>query len=80
MKEFMRQVHEFPLLIKVLLCIPMVDIFYSICRVINGAARNDVVRLVIGILTVFPGAFFMWIIDLVFVLWKGDAFLLDIEE
>ena len=80
MKEFMKQVHNLPFIAKLLLCIPMVDIFYSVCRIINGVVRNDVLRLVIGILTVIPGAFFVWIIDLVFVIWKGDAFFLDVAE
>ena len=79
MKDFLRQVHELPLFIKLILCIPAIDVFYGVCRIVNGVVRNDAVRLVVGILTVFPGAFFMWIIDLVCVLMKGDAFFCDIE-
>lgn len=77
MKELLRQVHELPLFVKVLLCIPMVDIFYSILRVISGASKNDVVWIVLGVLTIIPGAFFMWIVDVIFVVWKGDALLVD---
>lgn len=79
MKELINEVNSFPLIVKVLLCIPCVDVFYSICRIVQGAVKNDVVWLVLGILTVFPGAFFMWILDLVWVLLKGHAFMLGEE-
>ncbi|MCD8040143.1 MAG: hypothetical protein LUF82_01355 [Clostridia bacterium] len=76
MKNFIDTVNGLPLIVKVLLCIPCVEIFYSVCRVINGIAKNDILWIVLGILTIIPGAFFMWIVDLIWVLWKGHAFLL----
>lgn len=79
MNDLLKTVDELPLIVKVILCIPCVEIFYGICRIINGAVKNDMVWLVLAILTVFPGAFFMWILDLVWVLTKGHAFLLGDE-
>lgn len=79
MNELMDQVNKLPLIVKVLLCIPCVEIFYGICRVVNGVIHNDVVWILLGVLTIVPGAFFMWIIDLVWVLTKGHAFMLGNE-
>ena len=76
MKEFRNTVNNWPLIVKLLLCIPMVEIFYSICRVINGVARKDVLWTVLGVLTIIPGAFFMWLVDLIWVLVYGHACLL----
>ncbi len=78
MNDFIKQVNEFPLIVKLLLCIPMVEIFYGICRIINQATKQpvDALYLVLAILTVIPGAFFMWAVDLVCVLMNGHAFLL----
>lgn len=76
MNEFIKQVNELPLVLKVILCIPVLDIFYSGCRVVNGVVKNDVLWIVLGALTVIPGAFFMWILDLIWVLLKGHAFML----
>lgn len=76
MKEFINTVNNWPLIVKLLLCIPMVEIFYSICRVINGVARKDVLWTVLGVLTIIPGAFFMWLVDLIWVLVYGHACLL----
>lgn len=79
MKDFLKAVDGLPLIVKVILCIPCIDIFYSICRVLQGAVKNNVLWIVLGILTIFPGAFFMWLLDLIWVLWKGHALLLGEE-
>lgn len=76
MKELLKQVDDLPLIIKVLLCIPCVEIFYGICRIVNGVVKNDALWILLAILTVFPGAVFMWVLDLIWVLFKGHAFLL----
>lgn len=79
MNELLKAVDGLPLIIKVILCIPCIEIFYGICRVVKGVTKNDIVWIVLAILTIFPGAFFMWILDLVWVLWKGHALLLGDE-
>lgn len=76
MNELLKAVDEMPLIVKVILCLPCVDVFYGICRIVKGAVKNDLVRIVLAILTVFPGAFFIWILDLIWVLTKGHALLL----
>ena len=79
MNELLKAVDELPLIVKVILCIPCIDVFYGICRIVKGACKNNIVWTILGILTVFPGAFFMWILDLVWVLVKGHALLLGEE-
>ncbi|MCI8369551.1 MAG: hypothetical protein HFG28_15960 [Eubacterium sp.] len=76
MNELLKAVDEMPLIVKVILCLPCVDVFYGICRIVKGAVKNDLVWIVLAILTVFPGAFFIWILDLIWVLTKGHALLL----
>ena len=79
MNDLLKAVDELPLIVKVLLCIPCVEIFYGICRIVRGVSKNDGVWILLAILTVFPGVFFMWLIDLIWVLTKGHAFLLGEE-
>lgn len=76
MQEFLNQVNGLPLVVKVILCIPVLDIFYCVCRIVKGIVKGDVLWIVLGVLTVFPGAFFMWIIDLIWVLLKGHGILM----
>ena len=76
MNELLKAVDEMPLIVKVILCLPCVDVFYGICRIVKGAVKNDLVWIVLAILTVVLGAFFIWILDLIWVLTKGHALLL----
>lgn len=76
MQEFLNQVNGLPLVVKVILCIPVLDIFYCVCRIVKGVVKGDVLWIVLGVLTVFPGAFFMWILDLIWVLLKGHGILM----
>lgn len=76
MKNLVKTVNDLPLIIKLLLCIPVVEIFYGICRVINQLAKGNILMLIVAILTIIPGAAFMWIVDVVCVLMYGHAFLL----
>lgn len=79
MNELLKEVDSLPLIVKVILCIPCLEIFYGICRIVKGVVKNDVLWIVLAVLTVFPGAFFMWILDLIWVLIKGHALLLGEE-
>ena len=79
MNDLLKSVDGLPLILKVILCIPCIDIFYCTCSVVQGVVKNNVLWIVLGILTVFPGAFFMWLLDLIWVLWKGHALLLGDE-
>ena len=78
MQDLIKQVNGLPLIVKLLLCIPIVEIFYGICRIINQLTKGEinVLYLVLAILTVIPGAAFMWIVDIICVLMNGHAFLL----
>lgn len=79
MNELIKQVNGLPLIVKLLLCIPCVEIFYGICRVVNGVVKGDLIWVVLAILTIIPGACFMWLLDVIWVLWKGHAILLGDE-
>ena len=69
MSDFLKAVDGLPLLAKVILCIPVLEIFYGICRVVN-----DGVWIVLAVLTIIPGAFFMWILDLCGCCGRGTPF------
>ena len=78
MQDLIKKVNDLPLIVKLLLCIPVVEIFYSVCRVINQLTKGsiNILYLVLAILTIFPGAAFMWLLDLIWVIATGHACLL----
>ncbi len=77
MKNLIKAFDDLPLIVKVILCIPMLDIVWSIYKICRSVDKSNVVGTVLGILTIFPGAFFIWIIDLVTLLINGKVWWLD---
>ncbi len=77
MKNLIKAFDDLPLIVKVILCIPMLDIVWSIYKICRSVDKSNVVGIVLGILTIFPGAFFIWIIDLVTLLINGKVWWLD---
>ncbi len=77
MRDLIKAFDELPLIVKVILCIPMLDIVWSIYKICRSANKSNVVGIVLGVLTIFPGVFFIWIIDLVTVLMNNRVWWLD---
>ena len=78
MRDFIKTVNGWPLIVRLLFCIPVLNIFYGICRIINQLSKNkiDALYLVLAILTVVPGVAIMWLIDLIWIIATGHAVLL----
>lgn len=77
MKDLIRAFDDLPLVIKIILCIPSLDIAWSIYKIFKSIDKNNTVGIILGILTIFPGAFFIWIIDLVTLLVNGKVWWID---
>ena len=65
MKNFINSMNNLPWLVKILLCLPVLDLIWGIYRLIKGISENNVLRIIIGIIWIFAGATILWIIDLV---------------
>lgn len=75
MKNLLKSIDELPLIVKIIFCIPMLDIIWAVYRIIKGATENNVLLLVVGILCIIPGAAFVWIVDLVTTILYGKPIL-----
>ena len=65
MKDFIKAIDNLPWIVKLILCIPALDIVWAIYRIIKGLETKNTVMLIAGILWIFPGAAFLWIWDIV---------------
>ncbi len=77
MKDLIRNFDELPQLIKIILCIPAFDIVWSIYKIIKSVDKQNVLGVILGILTIFPGAFFIWIIDIISVILYNKVWWFD---
>lgn len=69
--------NDLPWIVKLLLCIPMLDIVWNITRLIRSLDSKNVVGIVLAIVLLFVGVPFVWFIDLICVIVKGNIWWLD---
>lgn len=75
MKDLLKAIDNLPRLVKIILCIPALDIVWAIYRIMKGLTEKNTVLTVIGILCIIPGAAFIWLIDLITTVLNGKPFL-----
>ena len=67
MKNFINAMDELPFIVKLLLCIPALDIIWTVYRLIRSLDAKNTAGIVVSIIMFF-GFAFMWIIDLICVI------------
>ncbi len=71
MKNFIKAMDELPFILKLILCIPALDIIWAVYRIVKGVVKESLVQLIVGILWIVPGAAFLWLVDIICVILKG---------
>lgn len=64
-----------PWLLKLILCIPALNILWALYRVVKGLKTGNVLMLLVGILWIVPGVAFAWLIDLICTIVYGKPVL-----
>ena len=77
MKNLIKAIDELPWLVKLILCIPMLGIVWSIYRICRSLVKENMLGVVLGVLTIFPGAAIIWLIDLICVLVNKKIWWID---
>ena len=77
MKELIKAMDNLPQLVKLILCIPAVAIVWMIYRLCRSLEKNNMVGVVLSIVLIFVGVPFMWLIDLLCILLKGNVWWID---
>lgn len=77
MKQFIETMKNLPLIAKLILCIPVLDIVWNITRLLRSLDKNNMVGVVLAVVLLIVGAPFVWLIDLICVIVKGDIWWLD---
>lgn len=65
MKELLKAVDDLPWIVKLILCIPALDIVWAVYRIIKGVVAKDIVKVIIGIVWIFGACTITWLFDLV---------------
>lgn len=74
-KSLIKAIDELPLIVKVIFC--FVDIVWALYRLARSIVANNTTGIVVNAVLLLFGGFFMWIVDLVCLLTKGQVWSLD---
>lgn len=72
---FISAMDDLPLIVKIILCIPALDIIWAIYRIVKGYTQKNIIMLVVGILWIIPGVAFGWLIDIISMIVWGKLLL-----
>ena len=65
MEKFLNEIDNLPKIVKIILCLPFIDIIWAIYRIIKGATTDNVFLLVVGIVWIVFGSTVTWVVDLI---------------
>lgn len=71
MKDLIAQIDALPLIVKIILAIPALDIVWGIYRIVKAVDAKNTTGIIIGIVLLFVP--FMWLIDIVMIILKGNV-------
>lgn len=72
MKDLIKAMDNLPWIVKLILCIPALDIVWTVYRLLRSLVAGNVLAIVISII-LFVCAPFVWLIDLICVLFKKQV-------
>lgn len=75
--KFVEWMDDLPYIVKIIFCLPGLDLIWAIYRIVKGSEKNSVGLLVVGILWAVLGWSILWILDLVTTLVLGKPILTD---
>ena len=65
MKELIKAIDNLPLIAKIILCLPFLDIVWAVYRIIKGITNEDNVLIIAGIVWIIGGCTITWAWDMV---------------
>ena len=77
MDSLIKAIDNLPKIIKLILCIPAIAIVWMIYRVCLSLQKKNMIGVIIAVVLIFVGIPFMWLIDLLCILFKGKIWWID---
>ena len=65
MKELIKAIDNLPLIAKIILCLPFLDIVWAVYRIIKGITNEDNVLIIAGIVWIIGGCTITWVWDMI---------------
>ncbi|MBQ4590583.1 MAG: hypothetical protein IJP32_00155 [Clostridia bacterium] len=73
LNELIKSFDNLPKIVKLILAIPALDIIWVIYRIIKSVNDNNMLGIVLGVVLLFVGFPFLWLIDIIFIIMKDTV-------
>ncbi len=73
LQELVKSFDNLPQIVKIILALPGVDIIWVIYRIVKSASENNMLGIILGVVILFVGVPFLWIIDLICIIMKNTV-------
>lgn len=77
MKGFIVAMEKLPLIVKVLLALPMLDIIWVVYRIARSIDKQSTFGILLGVIMIIIGIPFLWLIDIITILVTGNVWWID---
>ena len=71
---FVKAMDSLPLWAKIIFALPFLDIVWAIYRIVKGVCKDDIIRIVVGVVWIVAGATICWVLDIVCLLLGRNVF------
>lgn len=77
MASFVKAMDDLPLIVKIILALPMIDIIWVVYRIIKSASRESVFGLILGVILLIVGLPFLWLVDIITLIVSNKVLWVD---
>lgn len=77
MANFIKAMDDLPLILKIILAIPMLDIVWVVYRIVRSVNNNSVFGIVLGVLLLIIGIPFLWLVDIITLIAMNKVLWID---
>lgn len=77
MASFVKAMDDLPLIVKIILALPMIDIIWVIYRIIKSASKESVFGLILGVILLIIGIPFLWLVDIITLIVSNKVLWVD---
>lgn len=77
MSNFIKSMDDLPLIVKILLALPFLDIIWVVYRLIKSIEKKNTLGIVLAIVLIIIGIPFLWLIDIITLIINNSVIWLD---
>jgi hypothetical protein len=68
MKDLIKAIDDLPFIVKIIFCLPVIAVVWSVYRLLRSILAKNVLAIVLSAILIVAGPAFFWIFDLVCVI------------